>query len=251
MAFGREEAFPSIYGALMYLRQWGFRPRYVADVGAYHGEWTRMTKEIYPTCSVLMVEPQEGKRVRLEEVRTAIPDVRFETALLGATEGETVDFVVMETGSSIFEEISDHHPRKKVEKRLTTLDALLARTTDWNEIDLLKLDVQGYELEILRGAPACLPRTEVVLMEVSIVPRNEGCPTIERVFEFMTARGFRMLDFCSQHRRANKALGQTDLLFLNARSSHAPQVFHDHARWMESHNLDPAADMLSPAAWKP
>jgi len=251
MAFGREEAFPSIYGSLTYLRKWGFRPRYVVDVGAYHGEWTLMMKEIFPESSVLMIEAQESKRARLETVCAQTPGVQVETALLGAAEGEAVTFVEMETGSSVFEEISEHHldTRQKVEKQLATLDTLVTDATGWDKVDFLKLDVQGYELEILRGASDHLPRTEVVLMEVSIVPRNQGCPTIEGVFEFMTAQGFRMLDFCSQHRRPNKALGQTDLLFLNARSAHAPRIFNDHAAWLASRGLAPAVGSLSPT-WK-
>lgn len=252
MAFSREEGFPSIYASLAYLREWGFRPQHVVDVGAYHGEWTRMVKAIYPEANVLMVEPQESKRNTLEQVRADFaPDVRLETTLLGATENETVEFVEMETGSSVFEELSDYYPRKTVEKRLTTLDALLSAATDWSRIDFLKLDVQGYELEVLRGAPRSLPRSEFVLLEVSIVPRNEGCPTIDGVFEFMTSHGFRLLDFCGQWRRPNKALAQTDLLFLNARSSYAPHVFYDHADWTAAHGIDYAEEVLNAATWVP
>ena len=250
MAFSREEGFPSMYASLMYLREWGFRPRHVVDVGAYHGEWTRMVKAIYPEASVLMVEPQESKQTRLEQVRADFtPDVRLETTLLGATENETVEFIEMETGSSVFEELSDYYPRKTVEKCLTTLDMLLSGATDWNRIDLLKLDVQGYELEVLRGAPRSFPRSEFVLLEVSIIPRNEGCPTIDGVFEFMTSHGFRLLDFCGQWRRPNKALGQTDLLFINARSTYASEVFYDHADWTATHGIDYTKEQLDAAAW--
>lgn len=252
MAFSREEGFPSIYASLTYLKEWGFQPQYVVDIGAYHGEWTHMVKDIYPEASVLMIEPQESKRTTLEKVRADFaPDVKLETTLLGATENETVEFVEMETGSSVFEELSNYYPRKTVEKRLTTLDTLLAEATDWSRIDFLKLDVQGYELEVLRGAPRSLPRSEFVLLEVSIVPRNVGCPTIDGVFEFMTSQGFRLLDFCGQWRRPNKALAQTDLLFINARSSYAYEVFYDHEDWTATHGIDYAAESLPAAAWSP
>lgn len=109
--------------------------------------------------------------------------------------------------------------------------------------------MQGYELEVLKGAPSLLPRMELVMMEVSIVPQNLGCPTIEEVFAFMTERGFRLLDFCGQWRRPNKTLAQTDLLFLNARSSQAPAVFQDHTRWLERHGLS-TGETLPSETWK-
>ncbi len=249
MAFGREESLPSVYASLHYLQTWGFRPKRVVDVGAYHGEWTHLVKSIYPATSVVMVEPQESKRAMLQQVCADLaPNVKLETALLGATENETVTFVEMETGSSVFEEISDF-PRHTVEKHLATLDTLISAATSWDALDLLKLDVQGYELEVLRGASHYLPRSEFVLLEVSIVPINEGCPTIDGVFEFMTAHGFRLLDFCSQHRRPNKALTQTDLLFINARSSYAPEVFFDHEAWIASHNIDYERERLDEVTW--
>lgn len=131
MALAREEAFPSAYASLRYLKDWGFHPRYVVDVGAYHGEWTGMLKGIFPEAQVLMVEPQQSKRARLEQVRDRFtPDVLLKTVLLGATEGEAVPFVEMESGSSVYEEISDHYPRTTTTKHLATLDTLIASATE-------------------------------------------------------------------------------------------------------------------------
>jgi hypothetical protein len=43
---------------------------------------------------------------------------------------------------------------------------------------LRKADVQGYELELLRGANATLPAIEVILPEVFILPYNVGAPLL-------------------------------------------------------------------------
>ncbi|MCW8964857.1 MAG: hypothetical protein OQL16_13760, partial [Gammaproteobacteria bacterium] len=60
--FGRslyiEDRFPSVEASLDALKQWGFEPTHAIDVGAYHGEWTRMFKQRFPAAAVIMVEAQ-------------------------------------------------------------------------------------------------------------------------------------------------------------------------------------------------
>ncbi|MEM1041289.1 MAG: FkbM family methyltransferase [Bacteroidota bacterium] len=244
---GGTASFPSVSSTLSYLKRRGFRPRTIVDVGAYVGNWTRMVKTLFPSARVLMVEPQADKQGALARVRAEFaPSALLQDALLGAEDDQPVEFVVMETGSSVLEEQSDHYPRTTVARRTTTLDRLVD-DAGWQHVDFLKLDVQGYELEVLRGASACLPTCEFVLMEVSVVPMNLGAPTVDEVFAFMTERGFRMLDLCDQHRR-HDVLVQVDLLFINVRSSHAPLFFQDHAEWCARHE-HALGDVLSPATW--
>lgn len=234
VAFGEAEtaSFPSIYLSLKYLRDWGYCPETIVDVGAYQGDWTRMAKQVFPTAKVLMVEPQETKREILEVVcKLYSPDVFLETVLLGASEGKEVSFVEMETGSSVFEENNTYASKKRVIKKTSTLDKIIKTHDGWNKIDLLKLDVQGYELEVLDGAEACLDRCEFILMEASLIPVNIGCPLIADVIRFMDEKNFRLLDFCSQTRRRDKALWQTDLLFIRNDSSYLPLSENNSGNW--------------------
>ena len=55
----------------------------------------------------------------------------------------------------------------------------------FRRVQLLKLDVQGYELEVLKGADGLLSAAEVVLLEASLIPVNKGCPLIADVIRFM------------------------------------------------------------------
>ena len=223
--------YPSMESTLHDLKQRGFSPSSVIDVGAYHGEWTKMFKKIFPSTHVLMVEAQTEKTPVLDDVCGNFPNEVFrEIALLGGKSGEEVEFVQMETGSSVFEE-SSPYARKRLKKKQTSLDTLIEGYPTFQRIDFLKLDVQGYELEVLKGASTLLQQTEFVLMETSLIPINRGCPLILEVMTFMDSMGFRTMDFCSQVRRKDGSLWATDLLFINRLSSFVPNAQLDESNW--------------------
>lgn len=206
--------FPSQEGTFQTLRQLGWVPKYCIDVGAYHGYWANMFHSIFPESHVLMIEAQEAKREVLQQISAASAGcLDYEIALLGADDGQEVEFVEMETGSSVFEE-SSPYDRTKVLKKLTTLDTLLKTRPDFAQSQALKLDTQGYELEVLRGALGLLKNVEVVLLEVSLLPINRNAPLLADIVSFMTAHDFKVFDFCSQIRRKDGVLWQTDLLFV-------------------------------------
>ena len=120
--------FPSIESSLQCLRNWGFCPAAVVDVGAYHGEWTQLSKKLFPRANVLMVEGQQAKAERLQAVCSSYGgEVQYAIALLGARDGQEVRFIEMETGSSVYEEASPFR-REAVTKQLTTLDSLVCVT---------------------------------------------------------------------------------------------------------------------------
>lgn len=227
---GEDARFPDMESSLYVLKNRGFAPAFCVDVGAYSGEWTRLCRAVFPGAKVLMVEPQDSKRPILEDLVTRSGGgVRFEAALLGAAEGGEVEFVEMETGSSVYEEASPY-PRSKTRKQIRTLDRLVAEA-GFGQIGLLKIDVQGYELEVLKGALDVLKGTEVVLMEASLVPVNAGCPLISDVVRFMDEAGFKMFDFCSQIRRKDGVLWQTDLLFIRHDSPLLPDPRLTSSNW--------------------
>lgn len=227
-----DEEFPSIESSLRYLRSWGFEPRTVIDIGAYHGEWSKLFNRIFPKANILMIEGQREQADTLNCVCTALSGKAFcEIALLGASHEKEVEFIHMATGSSIFEEASSHG-RYREKRTLETLDSIVSqRRLEFQSPDFLKLDVQGYELEVLKGAMQTLSRSEFVLLEASLLAVNDGCPLVPDVIAFMAANDFRLLDICSQIRRKDSALWQTDLLFISNASRFVPKAVLDSSNW--------------------
>lgn len=199
----------------------GFSPAAIIDVGAYEGNWTRSVREVFPDAFVLMVEPQTGKASCLEAAVSDLGSVRYERALLSAVAGERVMFYEMSTGSSIYPEQSNV-ARSETELSTETLDRL---SSELESPIFLKIDVQGAELEVLKGAPQTLSRTDLIQLEIAMLPYNKGAPTFLEVLLFMDALGFVPLDFSGESRPTGADLVQVDILFCRSDSYLRPRTF--------------------------
>jgi hypothetical protein len=74
--------------------------------------------------------------------------------------------------------------------RMTTLDSLSDELIRSDDRVAVKLDVQGYEAEVIKGADRTLTRTKLVEAELSLVPLYEGQSTICEIVELLQANGF-------------------------------------------------------------
>lgn len=199
------------------LKEKGFAPENVVDCGAYMGNWTRMVKRNFPGANILMIEPQANKEPLLVRVCNEFPGtVDYVRCLMGPESKPAVTFFEMESGSSVLPELTNV-PRKTVTLRMTTLDDVL-RERKIAKATFLKLDVQGYELEVLKGAKEALKNAEVVLLEVSFVLYNQSAPLFHEVVEFMKDRGFLVYDICPLQRWADNTLFQADVFFMKTDS---------------------------------
>jgi FkbM family methyltransferase len=209
----------SMFGSLANLSEAGFKPDGIVDVGANVGKWTSVAAEIFPDAKIHMIEAQPALAADLNAVSARLGErASFGITLLGAKPREAVPFYMLNTGSSVFEEVTN------LKKEVVRLP--MVRLDDVPEVAalprplLLKLDVQGYELEVLKGADATLADVEVVLMEVALLPYNKGAPLMPEVIAFMNARGFVPYDICGQHRRvSDRALFQIDMIFAKCDST--------------------------------
>ena len=194
------------------LRRRGFAPAFIIDIGAYHGDWARFARRIFPATEILMIEGQPELLPRLHTLCAREERLKVASVLLGATDGERVRFDLHETGSSVYPEGGTS--KLSLDCELTRLDTVLARSERSSlPIDVLKLDVQGYEVEVLKGAQSALSRTEIAVLEASLLPINHGCPLIHDVFAFMHEAGLQLIDIGGQTRLRTGALWQTDLVY--------------------------------------
>lgn len=203
---------PEVPVALRRLRHGGFMPSKVVDVGAYHGEFAIESLKTWPNCRVICFEAQASAVARLGQLAAADSRIRVIDSLVGATDRDDVVLHVAETASSILDE---HSGAKFPAERhrmvaLSTVSGIRAES-----IDLLKIDVQGYELEVLRGAEQLLPRVRAILVELNLLDLHQNVPLLSDVVAWLREREFVPFDICGLTRRPlDNALWQADMIFV-------------------------------------
>ena len=212
----------NMFSHISTLREIGFYPSHVIDVGAYHGMWTKEVFTIFPESCFLMVEPQASKQLELEKVASASSKMSYEIALLGESIKDDVKFYEMETGSSIYEE-NTAFPRNVNYLKMTTLDNLISKKNAIQSC-FLKLDVQGAEIDVLKGARKVLENTEFILLEVSTLNYNEKAPLFADIIKYLESIGFILFDICDERRKENNILFQLDIIFIKKQSEYRKKV---------------------------
>lgn len=207
--FKQEKGFLDTFQSLKNLKQIGFNPTYILDVGAYEGIWTKKVQNIFPGSHFVMFEAQTSKEAFLKKLKSN--KINYHITLLGPEEKNDIIFHEMETGSSILKEQSDHSSNA-VTLKMKPLDNFTETITSGT---FLKLDVQGFELEVLKGASKTLSYTDVILLETSLLDYNEGAPLTDEIISFLKEKGFVILDFCEMVRKRSDCFPyQIDILFI-------------------------------------
>ena len=107
---------------------------------------------------------------------------------------------------------------------MRTLDSLLKDYRDQTGVNvkptLLKLDVQGFELEAFKGAIETLKTVEVLVIETSLLQYNEGSPLLGEVLITLDCLGFQVLEVLGLQRTGpQQVLIQVDFAFVKKGSS--------------------------------
>lgn len=218
-----------IVRAFLRLQDKDFDPTGILDIGAFQGDFAVQMRKIFEDAHIKMIEPLDAQKQVLENICKELEDVEYVQALVGEDE-RTVDFHYIDvvkhpqfnqTGSSKYKE-NNSYPFETKQMQQTTLDKLLQ--DDPHKYQLLKMDVQGAELDVLSGAKNTLKDVEVILMEVSLVNYNESAPLVRDVLNTMHYLGFVLFDIADEIRVGqNDDLFQVDAIFLRPDSKYRAQ----------------------------
>ncbi len=173
----------------------GIRPRTVFDVGVGNG--TPWLYAAFPQAHFVLIEPQREFEPALQGICRQI-DAEYHLVGVGSKEQRLPIYRLLSspTGSSFLPPNEETEQQwgaseKSGELHVVPLDTYCDQPAPF----FLKIDTEGFELEVLRGAVNVLEQTEVVLMEVAISERQVGEPDLIEIGAFMKSNGFRLIDF--------------------------------------------------------
>ena len=192
----------------------------IIDGGANIGQFARAAHFAFPNARILSFEPIPDVANTL---RTNLGDIR-NWAAMNVALGE-------EESTSIFNRTSNDQSSSFL-KPIPTNDGLLRNITQVEQIDirivtldeavknfplvapvLLKLDLQGFELQALRGATRTLKLCDYVLVESVLERSYEGEPLFADIVEYLGSQGFTCVQFLNVEYGRNDRIVQVDALF--------------------------------------
>ena len=134
------------------------------------------------TSRLLMIEANPERAARPVEMLERNCRLQFVSALVGEKERKDVAFYVDESASSVL--IAGQAREADLYLPMTTLDRLIKEAALAGP-DLIKLDVQGYELPVLCGARRALRSVQAVMMEVNLIEVYRGAALLDEMVAFM------------------------------------------------------------------
>lgn len=188
-------------------------PSSILDIGANAGHWYQEAKTHWPDARFLMIEGNPECYAML-----SASGGQFRMALLSDEEKEVTFFTRKGaptcTGASYKRELTEFYDGDNaVPNAIATrkLDDIL----DGQLFELIKIDVQGAEIDVMRGGLKTLAAAEAVILEVSIIEYNQGSPMADEVDGFMKSIGFtRHVDLGEIVHPITRQHIQTDRLYL-------------------------------------
>jgi FkbM family methyltransferase len=187
-----------------------FTPGTVIDVGVAWG--TPGLLRAFPDARLLLIEPL----AEFDAVLRRLAD-RRDAVVVHAAAGREAGSIELNVTPAL-SDASSYASADAVDVRrrvvpVTTVDAEVRRS-DLPGPYLLKIDVQGGELEVLAGATKTLEHTELIVLEASLFHLYDGAPDITLVIKYLDAIGFVLYDvFGGDRRPLDGALAQVDLAF--------------------------------------
>ena len=176
----------------------------VVDVGAHHGLYTLLTSvKVGPQGRVIAFEPspRERKKLLWHLRLNHCTNVQVESTALGSSVGQGELFVVngRETGCNSLCPPKVSEPIKVLRVAVDTLDNYLRQQKIEGGVDFIKIDVEGAELEVFKGATVLLRREPrpVILCEVQDFRTQPWDYKAKEIIEFLHKLGYFWFSFSS------------------------------------------------------
>jgi FkbM family methyltransferase len=199
----------------------GYGLQTILDVGANEGQFATWARQGFPTARILSFEPLPDC---FELLKTRFAgDAQFEAFpfALGAESGEATIFRNEYSPSSSILPLAEVHKTSfpyavqgsELKIEVKKLDDVLAGRELRGPV-LLKIDVQGFEKQVLAGATKTLASVDLLLVEMSLEPLYAGEPLFDELYREIYAAGFSLRGILDMLRRSSDRRPlQVDALF--------------------------------------
>jgi len=178
-----------MFQSIQIIKDLGYIPDTIFDIGADHGKWTQQCKEIFNTSRYHLFED-----IYYPELFSI---ANGNTRIYNCVLNDCLNDVDLKKISTTLDSISNTHE-------------ILNNSTNI----FIKIDCQGAEIPILKGATNVLKKTDFILFKLPFFGQyNAGAPNFLEHIQFMDSIGFVPFDFCESHYIDGFTI-QVDIIFI-------------------------------------
>ena len=200
----------------------------IFDIGAYKGWWSFQMARIFKNSNYFLFEPTFDKNIQYleqnaEVIKTNGGNCKIINGLIGK-EDKNIKFYESETelgtGNSIYKELSTVKFNEVI-KKMVRLDTLIIDHLSNIKPDLIKIDVQGAELDVLKGLGKFIHDVKYIQLEVSYFRNNKNGCFADEVIEYLILHGFYIVGVINSNKEKSKMMTiQQDYIFKNKKFMH-------------------------------
>jgi FkbM family methyltransferase len=198
----------------------------IIDVGGYDGDTSLLYNKFFPNSNIICFEPFVSSFLKGEQNTADIENITMINKGLGAIEGKSTLEAnqdptcnsILKTGvdgDKIFNSKGKLKTIETVEITLTTLDKFV-ETNAIDNIDILKMDVQGAEYMVLNGGKTTFKKGKVKLiyLEIIALPAYDGQIHFDETLSLLRSYGFKLHNFYNYSLTGDGQLSSLDAIFL-------------------------------------
>lgn len=178
----------------------------IYDIGAHQGTWTQEIKKVFKRGNFYLFEANINMSKYLENKK-----LNFFNVLLSNKEEKKTFYTLNSPGDSYLKQKKGFNKAKKIKIQSTTLDKFI-KLKRIPAPHFIKIDTQGSEIDILKGAKSTLKSCKFILLECPIIEYNEKSSNISEYLNFMKSIKYFPVELIEKHVH-RELLVQIDILF--------------------------------------
>lgn len=195
----------------------------VYDVGANIGDTVRVFHRLFPAAAIHAFEPNPTVFNNLKTRCKHIKSIVLNNVGVGDIDGNLTLNRHKNSGATSFKdpntETNPLYNSKiidKIDVPVITLESYFENSKQ-HSIDLLKIDVEGFEMEVLKGISSVIleNKVKIIFIEANLVEKMLGQGLIENIIDFLRQKNFTLYNIYTQQETKLRQLNIANLIFIN------------------------------------
>ncbi|WP_047547843.1 FkbM family methyltransferase [Psychroserpens sp. Hel_I_66] len=167
------------------------------DIGANIGQTVKDFKEVFDSCSIQAFEPSAESFEILKQNTSSYKNLNLWNLGVGSSIGELIlnEYVHSNTNSFLdIHENDNSNLKKKTKVEITTVD-FFCEKNNIEKIDVLKIDTEGFELEVFKGCEKMFSNSKIGLLffEVRFVEGHHDMPSFTELWNWALDKDFELV----------------------------------------------------------